>query len=227
VTLATYRDLFAATASTAGALTGLLFVALSVAPRQRQEDGPPVIRQVRSAAALLAFSNALAISLYSLVPSTHVGYPAIVMAIIGITFTAAAIRSVRTSPASRRQKNGQVGLAVLLLVIFGTELGAGIASLADPKPGGTAIQFIAYAVVTSLIVGVARAWEFIGERDTGLVASLAVLASRPRQSPAGTTTPPAGASPPPPPGSGSPAAPPAATPNPADAPDGPAPAGPA
>lgn len=233
MTLATYRDLFAATASTAGALTGLLFVALSVAPRQQQADGPPVIRQVRSAAALLAFSNALVISLYSLVPGTHVGYPAVVMGIIGIAFTAAAIRSVRTSPAAARQKTGQLGLAGLLMLIFGTEVGAGIALLADPKPGGTAIEFIGYAVVTSLIVGVGRAWEFIGERDTGLLSSLAILASRPRQPSAGTfatqarpdpaSPPPApsDARPPAVPGTVSPAgpsAPPAAAPRPDDDP---------
>ena len=52
-----YRELFAAIAATAGSLTGLLFVALSVTGRARAA-GPSAIQQVRAAAALLAFTNA-------------------------------------------------------------------------------------------------------------------------------------------------------------------------
>ncbi len=55
-----FGDLLIAIASSAGALTGLLFVALSVAPRRQPNLGPRVIRQIRAAAALLAFTNALA-----------------------------------------------------------------------------------------------------------------------------------------------------------------------
>jgi len=54
--------------SSAGALAGLLFVALSVAPRRQPNLGPSIIRQIRAAAALLAFTNALAVSLFTLVP---------------------------------------------------------------------------------------------------------------------------------------------------------------
>ncbi|HEX4399115.1 MAG TPA: hypothetical protein VH136_15865 [Trebonia sp.] len=48
-----YRELFTAIAATAGSLTGLLFVALSVTNRARAA-GPSDIQQVRAAAALLA-----------------------------------------------------------------------------------------------------------------------------------------------------------------------------
>jgi hypothetical protein len=84
VVFGTYRELFAAIAATAGALTGLLFVAISVAPRRGPVSGLPVIQQVLAAAALLAFINALAVSLFGLVPGTNVGYPAVVLGVIGI-----------------------------------------------------------------------------------------------------------------------------------------------
>jgi hypothetical protein len=74
-----YRDMLVAIATTAGALTGLLFVALSVAPRRERDLGPQVIRQIRAAAALLAFSKGLAVSLFSLVPGTNVGYPSLAL----------------------------------------------------------------------------------------------------------------------------------------------------
>jgi hypothetical protein len=178
VVFGTYRDLFAAIATTAGALTGLLFVALSVAPRGALVPGPGVVRQIRAAAALLAFNNALVVSLFGLVPATNVGYPALVLGILGILFTAAAVRSILSSQAGRSQQLRQIGLIGLLLLIFSTELVAGIAVLADPA-SRVSLQAISYALITSLIVGIARAWEMIGGRDTGLTASIAALAGRP------------------------------------------------
>jgi hypothetical protein len=69
----TYRDLFPAIADCAAALTGLLFVAVSVAARHNPSDRPVVIQQVRAAASILAFTNALAVSLFGLVPGTTSG----------------------------------------------------------------------------------------------------------------------------------------------------------
>ena len=172
-----YRDLFVAIVSASAALTGLLFVALSVGPRGGLAAGPPVIRQVRSAAALVAFTNALAVALYGLVPGTKLGYPAAIAGVLGIAFTAGAIRSILASEATLGQALGQLWLAALLLLIFGVEIVAGILLLANPGRIG-ALQDICYALVTSLMVGIARAWELIGERDTGLLASIAALAGR-------------------------------------------------
>jgi hypothetical protein len=94
-----YRELFAAVAATAGSLTGLLFVALSVTGRARAA-GPSAIQQVRAAAALLAFTNAMAVSLFSLVPGTNPGYPAVVLGVIGLLFTAAGALGLAV-PADR------------------------------------------------------------------------------------------------------------------------------
>jgi hypothetical protein len=168
------REFLAATAGAAGALTGLLFVALSVAPRRRQLSVPAVILQVRAAAALLAFSNALTVSLFTLVPGTGAGYPATSLGVIGILFTAAAIRSIVSSHATSRVQVRQLELMGLLLLIFGTELVAGIVSIA--KPGSTfPVDVIGYTLVASLLVGIGRAWELVSERDTGVFSSIAVL----------------------------------------------------
>ncbi len=179
-----YRDLFAATAGAAAALTGLLFVAMSVGGDRALLRGPLVIRQIRASAALLAFTNTLAIALFGLVPGTNIGYPAVVVAIIGILFTAAAIRSIVASRASPAQVRAQTALIMLLLLICFTELIAGIVVLGNPA-SSLAVQVIGYAVVSAMLFGIARAWEFIGERETGIFASLGVLAGRsPAQNPA-------------------------------------------
>jgi hypothetical protein len=169
-----YADLLVAIASAAGALTGLLFVALSVAPRRAPVLGPLAIRQIRAAAALLAFTNALSVSLFTLVPGTNVGYPSVALGVIGIFFTAAAIRRIATGPAAAAQKRAQVSLIGLLLLIFGTEFIAGILAIAQPG-ASTPRDLIGYALVASLIVGISRAWELVGDIDTGLTSSIAVL----------------------------------------------------
>ena len=174
-----YRELFVAIAGSAATLTGLLFVALSVLPRRGTALGPAVILQVRTSAALLTFNNALAVSLFGLVPGTNVGIPSVVLGVIGIAFSAAAVRSIRTSGSPARQQLFQLELIALLLAIFGTELVSGIIAIAHPH--SEAVQVIGYALITSLIVGISRAWELIGDRDAGLAASVAVLLGhRPR-----------------------------------------------
>ncbi len=72
-----YRDLLPAIAGCAATLTGLLFVAMTVAGRTSPSDRPAVIRQVRAAASILAFTNALTVSLVGLVPGNNIGYPAV------------------------------------------------------------------------------------------------------------------------------------------------------
>jgi hypothetical protein len=172
-----YLELFAAIAAASGTLTGLLFVALSVTPSRRARSRSPVIQQIRAAAALQSFTNALAVSLFALVPGTNIGYPAVVLSVIGIAFTAASVRSVMASRATTRQKLRQLELVVLLLLIFGAELIAGIVLLGQPASQAPA-QVIGYALIASLLVGVARAWEIVGEVDTGIWNSLATLAGR-------------------------------------------------
>jgi hypothetical protein len=174
VITAAYREFFEAIAAAAGSLTGLLFVALTVTQRGNANKGPAVIQQVRAAAALLAFVNALAVSLFGLVPDTNIGYPAAVLGIIGLFFTAASLRTIFSSRATAGLRLGQTGLIVLLLLIFGTELGYGIAVLIHPHSSDLVAK-ISYALVTSILVGIARAWELVGDRDTGIYASIAVL----------------------------------------------------
>lgn len=173
-----YRELLTAAAGSAAALTGLLFVALSVAPRAQAAGYPAVIREVRAAAALLSFTNVLVVSLFGLVPGTNAGYPALAAAVVGILFTAAGLRSVVASPeTTRAHLRRQVGLFALLLLAFGFELGGAVQLLASPaSPGGA--QTICYVLVGLMLIGIARAWELVGDRDTGILASVLVLAGR-------------------------------------------------
>jgi hypothetical protein len=169
-----FQGLFTTLAETSAALTGLLFVATSVIPRRAVFAVSPVIQQVRAAAALLSFGNALAVSLFTLVPGTNVGYPAAILAVIGLLFTAAAFRSIITRVPGTVQRARQLALVIALLVVFGFELAAGITVIHRPADTN-AIETIGYTLVALVLAGVARAWELVGERDTGVLASLAIL----------------------------------------------------
>jgi hypothetical protein len=170
------RDLFIAVASAAAALTGLLFVAITVTPRPAGGRPHGVIHQVRSAAALLAFTNALGISLFGLVPGNNAGYPTGAFGIIGTLFTLASVRSILTDHSARTKFLGQLTLLGGLLAVFISEIVYGV-ELHGNAHNHNALDTIGNLIIASLFIGVARAWEFVGDRDTGIWASIAVLAT--------------------------------------------------
>jgi hypothetical protein len=46
--------------------------------------------------------------------------------------------------------------------------------IANPR-STTGIQLVGNILVGLVLVGVARAWELVGDRDTGIISSIAVL----------------------------------------------------
>jgi hypothetical protein len=170
-----YRELFTAVATCSAGLTGLLFVAISVGPREGVPDRPAIIQQIRAASALVAFTSALAVSLFALVSVNSAGYSAITVGIIGILFIAASVRSILASPdVSGEQAWRQAGLIVLLFAAFGGELACGI-GLTSHDTVVFGPTFLSYVLIALLLIGIARAWELVGNRDTGIFASIAVL----------------------------------------------------
>jgi hypothetical protein len=173
------REFFSVIAESAATLTGLLFVAMSLAPRHESSSHIGIVQQVRAAASLLAFTSALAISLFALASNNNVGYPPLVLGVVGISFTGASMRSIYESAHDRQLVFKQMGLVVLLLSTFGCELGSGVALINNPN-STDALDVLKNVLVASLLIGIARAWELVGARDTGLFSSLAVLSGRSR-----------------------------------------------
>ena len=178
------HDLFLAAASVAGALIGLLFVAISVAAERlaRDKAGAPVHR-IRAGAALTAFTNALAVSLFALVPGQKIGPTAVAVAAGGLAFVAAALLSLVRLRQLRWGTARDAVFLVGLAVMFVFQLVQGIAVIAQPHNPG-AVNTIAIIVIVCFLIGIARSWELIGGPSFGIRHEVTELVRRHEGEPA-------------------------------------------
>jgi uncharacterized MAPEG superfamily protein len=159
----------------AGALVGLLFVAVTVASEKLQPtaDGGQVNR-IRASAALTAFTNALAVSVFALIPGHTIGPTSVAVGASGLLFVTASLLSlIRLHAVHVRTLRDSVFL-VGLMVTFGVLLLSGIQVLVNPANSG-AVETIAILVAISFLIGIDRAWELVGGPSIGIGQELVEL----------------------------------------------------
>jgi hypothetical protein len=174
VTPAGFHNFFEATASVAGALIGLLFVAISVAHERLTAQDAAQAHRVRASAALTAFVNALTVSLFALIPGKKIGPAALSVALVGLVFIVASLMSLvrvrRAQPGELRDALFLVGL----VVTFALQLLFAIGVVRHPlREGG--VEGISVLVIVCFLIGIARSWELIGGPSIHLSSELTAI----------------------------------------------------
>jgi hypothetical protein len=172
------HDFFAASAGVAGALIGLLFVAISVsAGRLTTTEVSGQLHRIRAYAALTGFLNALTVSLFALVPGEKIGWTATIVAILGLSFIVASLLSITRVRQVRWPRARDALFLLGLGVTFVLQLLSGLDVVSHPGDAGT-VNNIAILVIVCFLIGIARAWELIGGPYIGIAHEMVALAQR-------------------------------------------------
>jgi hypothetical protein len=174
VKLVQQQDFFAAAAGVAGTLIGLLFVAVSMARERLAGEGETEAHRIHGSAALVAFVNALCVSLMALIPGDDAGWAATAVAVIGLLFVAASVLALVADGGVRRRDLPHLTYLLLLVGLFFVELDAGLRFVTG---GGEAdaTHTLSFTLVVFFLVGISRAWELVGGPAVGPSHQLAKL----------------------------------------------------
>ena len=166
VTLPSFDTFLAASAGVAGALIGLLFVAILVAQERLTGKNANQAHRVRASAALTSFSNALTVALFGLVPGVGLRGPALVVALLGLLFIARHccpfVASVAPSPC-RCETSCSWRVFSWYSASSCSTRSASFQTPATSERRGNAVL-----VIVCFLIGIARAWELVGGPSIGL-----------------------------------------------------------
>lgn len=171
-----YNNFFLAIAGAAAGLIGLLFVAVSVAPESTVQARAPVERQAVATSAYTALLNAFVISLGALIPQSpkSLGGFVVTMAVLGVVDTLYVGRQLLWHPRNWQNAVRRSFLFASSLALYAFELDDGFTLISLPNQPAVLIP-LAYVLIGICVTGMARAWQLLGARRTGLGGWLSIL----------------------------------------------------
>ena len=172
-----YHDFFGGCATVAGALIGLLFVAISVSPEKLTGERASADHQVKAGAAFSALVNTMVIALVALLPRANLGPASIALAAAGLATTAGLIIFLYREHQERIQPS-DISLLVVLLVLYGLQLADGI-QLDGASGNVSNVSSQGVLLLAFFLFAIARAWQLVGARNPSLLSTVAGMARRP------------------------------------------------
>ncbi len=163
-------NFFIASASAGGALLGLLFVAVSIAPEQIATYRAPMERQAVAASTFTALVNAFFVSLGALIPGS-LGWLALIMSFTAILNSLGLGVRLLRHPRNWQNFLRRVFLILVSFFIYGYELYYALHLVMNPSATGNA-YVLAVLLITVYGLGLIRAWELLGANRFGLLSWL-------------------------------------------------------
>ena len=153
-----WSDLFVATAGAAAALTGLVFVAVSInLERILSLPGLPA----RALQTLLMLAIVVVISIVALIPGQDVTILGVELSVITAAYVAGLARTTQGNLPRRDQPRGWLVGRLTLLGIGAVPLAIGAVSVLAETGGG--LYWIVAGVLGAIAGGVANAWVLLVE----------------------------------------------------------------
>ena len=161
--MTSYTQFFSGTATVAGALVGLLFVALSVAPERLRGAHASVEHQAIASTAFTALVDALFISLIGLQPGGGLDYGAVILGLLGLTSSCGlAIRLWRSRTGENLSRRWPYLLG-FIVVVYAAQVITGFVIRTEASQADSTVTF----VYTLFAIGIARSWELLGLQGGG------------------------------------------------------------
>jgi hypothetical protein len=171
-----FHDFFGGCASVAGALIGLLFVAVSVSPEKLTGDAAHPEHQIRAAAAFSSLVSTLVIALVALLPLASLGEAGIVVGAAGLATTAGLIVVLYREHREKIRRN-DVSMLAILLALYGLQL-ANAAQLDDQPRDMSGVSRQGALLIAFFLFGIARSWQLVGARNLSLSSTVAAVVHR-------------------------------------------------
>jgi hypothetical protein len=165
-----YHDFFNGCASVAGALIGLLFVALSVSPAKLTGAESSAEHQIRAAAAFSALVNTLVVALSALLPGTSLGDVGITLGAAGLASTSGMV-IVLYREHKQKVGRGDVRMLAILAALYGLQLANAVQLDGSPRDG-SGVSRQAWLLIFFFLFGIARSWQLAGARSITLSSAV-------------------------------------------------------
>ena len=167
--MTSYTQFFSGAATIAGALVGLLFVALSVSPERLRGTHASVEHQAIASTAFTALVDALFVSLIGLQPGGGLDFGAVILGTVGLTSSCGLAIRLWRARAGEDLSQRWPYLLGFIIAVYAAQVITGL-TLRTPSSQADATVTFVYALFA---IGIARSWELLGLEGGGPLDLLA------------------------------------------------------